>query len=181
MEIIENMIDPVTPSEAFLRSIDIHELLPQQEPFVMISRLVQFDKVRTVCETDINADNIFVEDGRFTASGLIENIAQTCAARIGYFNKYVLKKAVQIGFIGAIRNMEITDLPEVGQQDEENGMANATTYTDEYRLECADYVKFAKHVASQEENARALPTAVRFVTSTYQTVLEEEQKTDDEL
>ena len=116
MEIIENMIDPVTPSEAFLRSIDIHELLPQQEPFVMISRLVQFDKVRTVCETDINADNIFVEDGRFTASGLIENIAQTCAARIGYFNKYVLKKAVQIGFIGAIRNMEITDLPEVGQQ-----------------------------------------------------------------
>lgn len=48
-------------------------------------------------------------------------------------------------------------------------------------FECADYVKFAKHVASQEENARALPTAVRFVTSTYQTVLEEEQKTGDEL
>ena len=47
-------------------------------------------------------------------------------------------------------------------------------------FECADYVKFAKHVASQEENARALPTAVRFVTSTYQTVLEEEQKGNDE-
>ena len=48
-------------------------------------------------------------------------------------------------------------------------------------FECADFVKFAKHVASDEENARALPTAVRFVTSTYQTVLEEEQKTGDEL
>ena len=48
-------------------------------------------------------------------------------------------------------------------------------------FECADFVKFAKHTASQEENARALPTAVRFVTSTYQTVLEEEQKTPDEL
>ena len=48
-------------------------------------------------------------------------------------------------------------------------------------FECADFVKFAKHVASQEENARALPTAVRFVTSTYQTVLEEEQKAGDEL
>ncbi|MBP5626422.1 MAG: hypothetical protein J6W98_05830 [Bacteroidales bacterium] len=46
-------------------------------------------------------------------------------------------------------------------------------------FECADYVKFAKHVASDEENARALPTAVRFVTSTYQTVLEEEQKADE--
>ena len=48
-------------------------------------------------------------------------------------------------------------------------------------FECADFVKFAKHVASEEENARALPTAVRFVTSTYQTVLEEEQKGDHEL
>ena len=48
-------------------------------------------------------------------------------------------------------------------------------------FECADFVKFAKHTASQEENARALPTAVRFVTSTYQTVLEEEQQSDHEL
>ena len=48
-------------------------------------------------------------------------------------------------------------------------------------FECADFVKFAKHVTSDEDNARALPTAVRFVTSTYQTVLEEEQKTGDEL
>ncbi len=43
-------------------------------------------------------------------------------------------------------------------------------------FECADFVKFAKHVASDQENAQALPTAVRFVTSTYQTVLEEEPK-----
>ena len=48
-------------------------------------------------------------------------------------------------------------------------------------FECADFVKFAKHVATDEDNARALPTAVRFVTSTYQTVLEEEQKNPDEL
>ena len=48
-------------------------------------------------------------------------------------------------------------------------------------FECADFVKFAKHTASDEDNARALPTAVRFVTSTYQTVLEEEQKNEHEL
>lgn len=108
--------ETIWPSEAFLRSIDIHELLPQQEPFVMISRLVQLDAVRTVCETDIVAGNLFIDEGYLSVSGLIENIAQTCAARIGYINKYILKKAVQIGFIGAIRNMEITGLPEVGQQ-----------------------------------------------------------------
>ena len=104
------------PDETFLRNIDVHELLPQQEPFVMVSRLVHLDNVRTICELDLHADNIFVEDGHFSVSGMIENIAQTCAARIGYVNKYVLKKAVQIGFIGAIRNLEVTGLPEVGQQ-----------------------------------------------------------------
>ena len=106
----------IWPTEASLRSIDIHEVLPQQEPFVMISRIVLLDAVRTICETEIHPDNIFVEDGCFSASGLIENIAQTCAARIGYINKYMLKKAVQIGVVGAIRKMEIFDLPKVGQQ-----------------------------------------------------------------
>ena len=106
----------IWPTEAALRSVDIHEVLPQQEPFVMISRIVQLDAVRTTCETDIRPDNIFVEDGYFSASGLIENIAQTCAARIGFVNKFILKKDVQIGYIGAIRNLDIFDLPKVGQQ-----------------------------------------------------------------
>ena len=38
----------------------------------------------------------------------------------------------------------------------------------------ADFVKFAKYVASDEDNAAALPVAVRFVTETYQTDVEEE-------
>ncbi len=42
-------------------------------------------------------------------------------------------------------------------------------------FETADFVKFAKALASQEENAAALPTAVRFVTTTYQSELEEDE------
>jgi len=44
-------------------------------------------------------------------------------------------------------------------------------------FETADFVKFAKHSASDEENAAALPVAVRFVTSTYQEQLDEEEGT----
>lgn len=102
------------PTEEFLRGIDIHELLPQQEPFVMISSLVRFDMQTTVTETIVSADNMFVEDGVFTAPGIVENIAQTCAARIGYVNKYILKKGIQLGFIGAIRDLKVKDLPNVG-------------------------------------------------------------------
>lgn len=45
-------------------------------------------------------------------------------------------------------------------------------------FETADFVKFAKYTAGDEDNAKALPVAVRFVTSTYQTELEEEQNKD---
>lgn len=41
-------------------------------------------------------------------------------------------------------------------------------------FELADFVKFAKHTAPDEENVKALPTAVRFVTGTYQQELEED-------
>ena len=80
----------------------------------MVGKLTAFDEKRTVTETVIKEDNIFVSDGVFSASGLVENIAQTCAARIGYVNKYILKKGIQLGFIGAIRNLEITGFPKVG-------------------------------------------------------------------
>ena len=98
-----------------LTDIDIHELLPQQEPFVMVGKLIHFDMERTVTETKICRENIFTENDLFTASGIIENIAQTCAARIGYVTKYILKKGIQLGFIGAIRNLKLHRCPKVGE------------------------------------------------------------------
>lgn len=43
-------------------------------------------------------------------------------------------------------------------------------------FERADFVKFAKFTASDDENASALPVAVRFVTSTYQAEVEDESE-----
>ena len=42
-------------------------------------------------------------------------------------------------------------------------------------FETADFVKFAKFVASDEDNASAVPKAVRFVTQTYQSELDKQQ------
>ena len=101
-------------TEEYLRSIDVHTVLPQQEPFVMVGTLTHFELTTSTTETRIEEENIFVNDGKFSASGMMENIAQTCAARIGFYNKYILKKDVQVGFIGAIRNYVVHSLPEVG-------------------------------------------------------------------
>ena len=97
-----------------IREIDIHGILPQRAPFVMIGRLEHFDMRTVITSTLITEDNIFVSDRHFSSAGIIENIAQTCAARIGYINKYILKKGIQIGYIGAVSNLNIHSLPEVG-------------------------------------------------------------------
>lgn len=104
------------PTEELLRTIDVHTLLPQQEPFVMIGSIVGYDDESTTTETLIKPDNIFVDNGKFNSAGMIENIAQTCAARIGYTNKYILHEGVQIGVIGAVRKLKVTGHPSVGDK-----------------------------------------------------------------
>ena len=106
------MIDYKNPTTDVLAAIEVHDLLPQREPFVMIGSLVHFDMKRTVTKTIIRESNIFVDNGIFSATGMMENVAQTCAVRIGYTNKYILKKGIQIGVIGSIRNFEINSFPK---------------------------------------------------------------------
>ena len=74
----------------------------------------KFDEKITETSFEVRNDNIFVENGKLNACALAENIAQTCAARLGYVNKYILKKDVQIGFIGAIKNLSVVETPSVG-------------------------------------------------------------------
>ena len=104
-----------SPSDAFVRNIDIHELLPQRDPFIMIGALCHFDMECTVSSLHIKESNLFVSNGKLTSPGIIENIAQTCAARIGYINKYILLKGIQVGVIGAINEFELYDFPRVGE------------------------------------------------------------------
>ena len=101
-----------------MKAIDeltIEELIPQRPPFVMIDRLVSSDEEYSVTELSIREDNLFVEEGRLSASGLIENIAQTCAARIGYINLN-LGQTVKIGVIGSMSNLNIERTPKVGEK-----------------------------------------------------------------
>lgn len=98
-----------------LREIPVENILPQRSPFIMISRITGYEEVGACTELDVTKDNIFVDDGLLSYSGLIENMAQTCAAMVGYHNRYVLGNGVCIGMIGAVRNVMIHSLPSVGQ------------------------------------------------------------------
>ena len=93
--------------------IDVKTIIPQQPPFVMIDRLIHFDNVFTKTEFLIKPDSLFVENEKLLEAGLIENIAQTCAARLGYINTVILKDSVRLGFIGAMKSLVINKLPDV--------------------------------------------------------------------
>jgi predicted hotdog family 3-hydroxylacyl-ACP dehydratase len=94
---------------------NIETLIPQRPPFVMIDKLLAFNETTTTTGFCIKADNIFVADGVFKEPGLVENIAQTAAARAGYVS-HTQNKPVQVGYIGAVNNLQIFYLPKTGSQ-----------------------------------------------------------------
>lgn len=94
---------------------DIQSLIPQRPPFVMVDQLLSFTETTAHGGFTIKADNIFLENGEFKEPGLLENIAQTAAARAGYISKKE-NKPVAIGYIGAVKNLEIYSFPKVGDE-----------------------------------------------------------------
>lgn len=94
---------------------DILSLIPQRPPFVMISKLLYSGESITRSSLRVTEDNIFVENGRFREAGLMENIAQTAAARAGYIAR-MENLPVQVGYIGAVKNLVITGLPRTGDE-----------------------------------------------------------------
>jgi predicted hotdog family 3-hydroxylacyl-ACP dehydratase len=94
---------------------NIENLIPQKPPFVMVDKLLNFSDTTITTGFTIKGDNIFVEHGQFKEPGLIENIAQTAAARAGYVS-VTENKPVLVGYIGAINNLQIFMLPKTGDE-----------------------------------------------------------------
>ena len=97
------------------KDINVLELLPQRPPFVMVDELTDYSETQSSCALTVRSDNVFLEGGCLQAAGLVEHIAQTCAARLGYYNKYVLKTGVRLGFIGEVKDLDIVRLPREGE------------------------------------------------------------------
>ena len=100
-----------------IKDIDILELLPQRPPFVMVDKLTHYDKTSARSSFMVREGNLFCSGGRMEEAGLIENMAQTCAARMGYRARMELQSdgMVRVGFIGAIRGITIVRVPLVGE------------------------------------------------------------------
>ena len=95
--------------------VNLSDILPQRPPFVMIDGIKHCEENAIETFFEIKKDCVFCDEhGFFSEAGMIENIAQTCAARIGYIT---LKKGgeVKIGMIGAVTNLTIDAKPKAGE------------------------------------------------------------------
>lgn len=98
--------------------VEIQHYLPHREPMLMVDYIVAMDRENVETTFRVKENNVFVEGGRFTEPGLVENAAQTCSAIVAksYFvdeDDNVHDKDV-IGFISSIKKVQIYSLPDVG-------------------------------------------------------------------
>ncbi|MCS3867108.1 putative hotdog family 3-hydroxylacyl-ACP dehydratase [Chryseobacterium ginsenosidimutans] len=91
----------------------VESLIPQRFPFVMVNSIAEYSETQLVSGFEIKEDNIFVQNGVFQASGLIEHQAQSVALHTGY-KFYLLGKEAPTGYIGAIKSFETHELPKIG-------------------------------------------------------------------
>lgn len=93
----------------------VESLIPQRFPFVMVHELTEYSDDHLVSGFEIKEDNLFLQDGTFQASGLIEHQAQSVALHTGY-KYYLLGKEAPTGYIGAIKSFEAEALPKIGDR-----------------------------------------------------------------
>src|SRR6478735_304081 len=96
---------------------NIQSLIPQRPPFVMVDELIYSDEKSSRTSLLITDDNLFVVNGELREPGLLENIAQTAAARAGHDALHE-NKPVKVGYIGAVKNFEVFKLPVLNDRIE---------------------------------------------------------------
>ncbi|MBO4447769.1 MAG: pseudouridylate synthase [Bacteroidales bacterium] len=96
--------------------ITVSELMLQRPPFVFVDRLLYCDEHRAETEFLVGPESVFVLDGALREGGLIEHMAQSCAVLTGYVAKYIRYRPVSIGYLGAVKKLDVRRLPKVGER-----------------------------------------------------------------
>ena len=96
------------------QTLKIEELIPQRAPMVLVDMFDGIDEEEVShTQLTVRAESLFVEAGCLTECGLIEHMAQSAAARVGW-SCLEEKRAVPIGYIGAVSHFTAHRLPGIG-------------------------------------------------------------------
>jgi predicted hotdog family 3-hydroxylacyl-ACP dehydratase len=90
------------------------QYIPQKPPFVFIDSIIKCDNSEITSSFKIESNQILVYNNELSEGGIIENIAQTAAAGVGYMYKS-RNQEIPNGFIGSVKNLKIDRLPRIGE------------------------------------------------------------------
>lgn len=94
---------------------DISHIIPQCPPFVFVDEVAYADEEGAEVYYTITKECPLVDDDRLPLAGVLEHVAQSCAARIG--NLQITKnEPVRIGYIGAVKTLALKRMPKVGER-----------------------------------------------------------------
>lgn len=93
----------------------VTELIPQRAPIVMVDQFLGLDEENASrSQLTVRNDNIFVENGVMDECGVLEHIAQSAAARVGFICRQN-GKDIPLGYIGAINNFQLMAHPKANE------------------------------------------------------------------
>jgi len=93
-----------------LDQFEMTSLIPQRPPFMMVDKILSCDDTDAVTEFFVRQDNILLDGNQLSSAGIVENMAQSCAARMGCVN-LLHNRPIKLGFIGEIKNLKINRQP----------------------------------------------------------------------
>ncbi len=93
---------------------EVINYIPHRDPFIMVGNLLKAEGNKIITDFYIDENNILCQKGSFSFPGLIENIAQTCAAGLGFLSK---EKGEETngGFIGSVSKLKAHKKPAYGK------------------------------------------------------------------
>ncbi len=101
--------------EVIIKDNEILNLIPQRPPIVMVDKFYGIENDSSYTGLKVTTENIFTENDSFKEPGIIEHIAQSAAARIGYICQQN-QQPVPLGFIGSVDKLTIHDLPKINDE-----------------------------------------------------------------
>ncbi len=100
---------------ALVTKENIFNYIPQRDPICLVHKIYECSDESTKTGFTIENGHFFVSDGQLTEAGIVEHMAQSCAAGAGYSSS--LKNVPpKVGFIANIKDLVIHSLPKVGSE-----------------------------------------------------------------
>ena len=93
----------------------ITELIPQRPPIVMVDEFLGIEGNLSRTRLVVREDNLFVCGGVLDECGIIEHMAQSAAARVGYLFREKGEK-IPLGYIGSINDFTVARHPKTGEE-----------------------------------------------------------------